>query len=513
MSAVTGRTTDRRPLTPKAFGVGTATTTMDKTKIRFGTDGWRGVIAEDFTFDNVRRVAQATADYWNSLVGAQKAAIVGYDNRFLSETYAKLVSEVLAANGLKALYPPVAAPTPAVTFAVRDRKLCGAVMITASHNPPQFNGYKIKAHYAGPADPETCGQVEARIDQSPVRSISFDEGVKNGSIEIYDPRAAHVAAVKQIVDLQRIRAAKLRGGFDSMHGSGDRVLEELLAGSGRAAGRAAVTTIRAARDVYFGGVNPEPIGKNLGALCDAVKESRAQIGLATDGDADRVGVVDDKGRYVSIQLVFAMLLLHLLRNRGQKTGLVVKTANCTVLIDRICKTAGLKCVEVPVGFKYVCEQMRERDVLIGGEESGGMGFQGHIPERDGILANLMLLEMLAVTKKPFSEIARDLQKEFGASAYDRLDISVPLEKREKLIETLRNLPPRELLGIPLAKMNDSDGVKYIAKDDSWLMFRASGTEPIIRIYSEAATAIRVKNLLEHGRTLALKIGGKNPSMT
>ena len=473
-----------------------------KTRIAFGTDGWRGVIAEDFTFENVRRVAQATADYWNSLVGTQKTAIVGYDNRFLSETYAKLVCNVLAANGIKALYPPLAVPTPAVAYAVRNHKLCGAVIITASHNPPQFNGYKIKAHYAGPADPEICAQVEARIDQSPIRSISFDEGVKNGSIEIYDPCAAHVAAIKKIVDLKKIRSAKLRVVFDSMHGSGGRVMESLLAGQPR------VQTIRADRNPLFGGVNPEPIEKNLAALCDAVKKSRAQIGLATDGDADRVGVMDEKGRYVSIQLVFAMLLLHLIHNRGLKPGspgIVVKSANCTILIDRICRAHGLKCIEVPVGFKYICQQMRERDVLIGGEESGGIGFQGHIPERDGILANLMLLEMLAVTKKSVTQIVADIQKEFGASAYDRIDMRFPLEKREKLIETLRSRPPEKLLGVPLAKINDSDGVKYIAQDDSWLMFRVSGTEPIIRIYSEAANAARVKKLLDHGKNLALKI--------
>jgi len=473
---------------------------MQLTKIKFGTDGWRGVIAEDFTFENVRRVAQATADYWKTLVGTNRAAIVGYDNRFLSETYAKLVCEVLAANGIKALYPPLAVPTPAVTFAVRDRKLCGAVMITASHNPPQFNGYKLKAHYAGPADPEICAQVEALVDRSPVRLINFEDGEKNGSIEIYDPRAVHIAAVKKIIDLKKIRGAKLRVVVDSMYGCGMNLLETVLEKSA-----CKVQTIRGTRDPLFGGVNPEPIGKNLGALCDAVKKSRAQIGLATDGDADRLGIVNDKGQYESIQLVFAMLLLHLIRHRGQKTGLVVKSANSTVLIDRICKAQGLKWVEVPVGFKYICQQMRQTDVLIGGEESGGIGFQGHIPERDGILANLMLLEMLTVTGKRLTEIARDLQKEFGASSYDRIDMRFPLEKREKFIETLRTQPPKELLGVPLAQMKDFDGVKYICKDDSWLMFRTSGTEPIIRIYSEAATAIRMKKLLEHGQVLALKI--------
>jgi alpha-D-glucose phosphate-specific phosphoglucomutase len=494
------------------------------TKIKFGTDGWRAVIAEGFTFENVRRVAQATADYWNSVAAvcdrregdahrAPLQAMVGYDNRFLSEVYAKLVCEVLAANGLRVLVPPESAPTPAVSYAVRDRHLCGAVMITASHNPPSFNGYKIKAEFAGPADPEICAEIEKRIDQSPVRRVDFDEAVKAGRIEVYDPRPAHVASVKPFVDLKKIRGAGLKVVIDSMHGSGGTVLEEILAGrtrrlsSKRLAGGAPalqgrVESIRSNRDVLFGGVNPEPIGKNLGALCAAVKKARADIGLATDGDADRMGVVDDRGRYVSIQLVFALLLLHLVRNRGKRTGAVVKSANCTVLIDRICRAHGLECVEVPVGFKYICAKMRESDVLLGGEESGGMGFQGHLPERDGILANLILLEMLATTKRSVTRLLSDLQQEFGRSAYDRIDMQYPLEKRGELIETLRRDPPGDLLGSPLAAMKDFDGVKYIAKDESWLMFRASGTEPIVRIYSEAASAARVKRLLDYGRRLA-----------
>jgi len=486
--------------------------------IRFGTDGWRGVIARDFTFANVRRVAQATADFWKQVGRASspsrettgrtgtlpvpRTAIVGYDNRFLSEVYAKLVCEVLAGNGLTALYTPHSAPTPSVTLAVRDRHLAGAVMITASHNPPEFNGYKLKAAYAGPADPELCAAVERRLDQSPVKAVPFDEGVKAGRIQIYDPRPAHIAAVKKIVNLRKIRGTPLRVVVDTMHGSGGRLLEEVLTG-----GRCRVETIRADRHPLFGGVNPEPIGKNLGALCAAVKQRRAHIGLATDGDADRLGVVDDRGRYVSIQLVFAMLLLHLLRNRNQTGGLVVKSLNTTVLIDRICRAHGLECVEVPVGFKYICEKMRAADVLIGGEESGGMGFPGHIPERDGILANLMLLEMLAMTGKRVSQIAEELQREFGRSAYDRIDMHYPLEMRTKFLETLRHEPPAELLGVKLVDVKTFDGVKYIAADGSWLMFRASGTEPIVRIYSEAAAAGRVRKLLAWGRQRALAIAG------
>ena len=459
---------------------------MSKTKIKFGTDGWRGVIADDFTFENVRRVAQATADFWNSQP-LPKKAIVGYDNRFLSEVYARLVGEVFAGNGIEVLYPPEAVPTPAISYAVRNRQLGGAVMITASHNPPQFNGYKLKADFAGPATPEICAATEALVDASPVK-LGTD-------IQTYDPRPAHVAVVKKMVDLKAIKRAKLRVVIDSMHGCGGHVLEELIGG----------TTIRANRDPLFGGVNPEPIGKNLGALSSAVKKARAAVGLATDGDADRLGIVDEKGRYVSIQLVFAMLLLHLLRNRQERGGVVVKSGNTTVLIDRICAAYGLKCVEVPVGFKWICQQMREQDVIVGGEESGGLGFRGHIPERDGMVANLMLLELLATTGKSVTKIAAELQKEFGASAYDRIDLHIPLEKRPILLEYLAQHPPAALLGSPVREVKTNDGVKYIAANDAWLMFRTSGTEPIIRIYSEAASAAKVKQLLALGKSIADRI--------
>jgi len=459
---------------------------MSQAKIKFGTDGWRGIIADDFTFENVRRVAQATADYWNAQP-LPKRAIVGYDNRFLSENYARLVGEVLAGNGIEALLPPVAVPTPAVSYAVRDRRLCGAVMITASHNPPQFNGYKLKADFAGPATPEMCHEVEVLVDASPVR--------RGDKIQTYDPRPAHIAVIKKMVDLKSIKRAKLRPAIDSMHGCGGRELEKLVGG----------TTIRAERDPFFGGVSPEPNGKNLGALCTAVKKLRADIGLATDGDADRLGIVDEKGRYVSIQLVFAMLLLHLLRNRNERGEVVVKSGNSTVLIERICQAYGMRCAEVAVGFKHICQQMREHDVLIGGEESGGIGFRGHIPERDGMLANLMLLEMLAVTGKPLTRIIGELQREFGASAYDRIDMQYPLEKRERLMAHLAANPPGKLLRSAVREVKTYDGVKYIAADDSWLMFRTSGTEPIIRIYSEAASAEKVKKLLALGRKTALAV--------
>ncbi|MBM3859011.1 MAG: phosphoglucomutase/phosphomannomutase family protein [Verrucomicrobia bacterium] len=444
---------------------------MSHAPIKFGTDGWRAVIADEFTFDNVRRVAQATADYWNSQP-LPKRAIVGCDNRFQSETFARLVAEVFSGNGITTYLPPVAVPTPAIAHAIRDRHLCGGVMITASHNPPPFNGYKIKAHYAGSADAGISSAVEQLLDRSPVRT-----GEK--LIRCYDPRPAYLDAMRRFVDLKRIRRARLRIVTDSMHGCGGTMLADLLG----------ATPIRANRDVIFGGIQPEPIERNLAALCAAVKQNRADIGLASDGDADRLGVVDERGRYVSVQIVHALLLLHLIRNRRTQSGSVVRAINSTMLIDRICRAHGVPLIEVPIGFRWACQQMREQDVIMAGEESGSFGFRGHVPERDGLLAALYLLELLAMTGMSLTELAAELQREFGRSAYGRLDLPVRLVCPER---------PRNLLGAPVVSVNKLDGVKYIAADGSWLMFRCSGTEPVTRIYCEAPNTRRVRRLLEWG---------------
>ena len=346
-------------------------------------------------------------------------------------------------------------------------------MNTASHHTPQLNGYKIKAHYAGSADAQLCADVEQQLDRTPVRS-------NEKLIKPYDPRPAYLGAICRFVDLNVIRKARLRVVTDSMYGCGGTMLADLLD----------ATPIRANRDVLFGGIAPEPIERNLGALCAAVKTHRADVGLASDGDADRLGVVDERGRYVSVQIVHALLLLHLIRNRRAHPGFVVRAVNSTMLIDRICRAHGLPMTEVPIGFRWACQKMREEDVIMAGEESGSFGFRGHVPERDGLLAALYLLELLAMTGKSVTELAAELQAEFGRSAYGRLDLPVRFVKRE---------PPADLLGVPVVRVNELDGVKYIADDDSWLMFRASGTESITRIYSEAPTAKRVRELLEWGR--------------
>lgn len=447
---------------------------MSRAPIRFGTDGWRGVIADDFTFENVCRVAQATADYWNSQ-RLPRRAIVGFDNRFQSETFARRVAEVFSGNGITAYLTPVSVPTPALSFAIRDLQLCGGVMITASHNPPVFNGYKLKAQYAGSADAGLCTAVEHQLDRFPVRA-------SRERIEPYNPCPAYRRAIAKLADLKRIRKAHLRIVTDSMHGSGGTLLAEMVGAK----------PIRAERDVLFGGVAPEPVERHLKPLCSAVRQQRADIGLATDGDADRLGVVDERGRYVSVQIVHALLLWHLLRHRRARPGLVVRAINSTVLVDRIAHAYGLEVAEVPVGFRWACQKMRQHDVLMAGEESGSFGFGGHIPERDGLLAALYLLECLAVTGKSVSRLAAELQREFGRSAYERVDLRGRFVLRE---------PLRDLLGVPVVRINELDGIKYIAADDSWLMVRASGTEPVTRIYCEAASRSRVRTLLEWGKRM------------
>lgn len=469
--------------------------------IQFGTDGWRAVIAEEFTFENVRRVAQAVAVYWRDEAaskGRPLRAAVGYDCRFLSEKFAAAIAEVLAANGINTILASEPCPSPAVSYAIKERGLIGGVMVTASHNPPEFNGIKIKAGFGGPADTEITQRVEALLDREPPRRVTLDRAKGQGSVVVEDLRVAHREAVARFVDLDHIAAAKLAVVTDSMHGVAGREMERILATRG-----VAVATIRAERDPLFGGVNPEPIAKNLGALAAHLRGHKSDIAVVTDGDADRIGAMTPDGEFITTHYCIAMLLLHMIRHRRQ-TGLVVKALNTTTMVDRICAKHGLPLHEVPVGFKWIAKLMREEDVLLGGEESGSVGFKGWIPERDGILACLLLLEFVACERKSVGAIMAEMDAEFGASRYARVDMSYPLEKRQPLMDAARRNPAKDLAGSPLAEVKDFDGVKMIAQDGSWLMLRGSGTEPIIRIYAESDTQARAEALVELGRQMAAK---------
>src|SRR5882724_5385926 len=470
-------------------------------KIKFGTDGWRAVIAEDFTFANLDRVSQATADYWkaNPAADTEQRVIVGYDRRFLSDQFGRRVAEIFAGNGYDVALTSEPTPTPAVSFAVKAQRAVGGVMITASHNPPAFNGFKLKSWYGGSAESSTCQEVEALLDRNPVQAQDLDSAVKEGRAVVKDIRPAHYSAIKKLVDFKLIAKSRLRFAHDALFGVGAGCFDQLLAGT-----TCKVTTLNGAHDPNFGGINPEPVVQNYARSAAYLKKHPHDICLVTDGDADRVGGMDGRGNYLTTHQLICLLLRHFYVNRKGR-GRVVKALTTTSMVDKMCAAYGLELVETGVGFKYVCAEMLKGGVLLGAEESGGIGFPGHIPERDGILAGLTLLEMLAMEKVSVNKLIANLEKEFGPHRYDRIDTHFPLEKRAALMEFCAKNPPAKLLHSPMAQVKTSDGVKYVAEDGSWLMLRGSGTEPILRIYAEAKSDADVRKLLKVGIQLTKRV--------
>ena len=470
-------------------------------QIKFGTDGWRAVIAEDFTFANVARVAQASADYWSAkpAPGTERKIIIGYDRRFFSDRFAQTCAEVFAGNDFQVVLTPEPTPTPSVSFAVKDQRAVGGVMITASHNPPIFNGFKLKSHYGGSSSSEECQVIESFIDRNPVRSRKLAEAIAARQVVVKDVRPGHYAALKRLVDFKLIAKSKLRFAHEALFGVGAGCFEQLLAGT-----TCRVTTLNAKWDVLFGGINPEPIEKNYGTSSAYLKKHPHDLCLVTDGDADRVGGMDGRGKALTTHQIICLLLHHLIVNRRGR-GRMVKALTTTSMVDKICAAHGLELTETGVGFKYICAEMLKGGVLLGAEESGGIGFPGHIPERDGIAAGLMLLELLATERLSVNKLIANLEKEFGPHRYARIDTHFPLEKRGALMDYLKKAPPAKLLRSPLADVKSYDGVKFIAEDTSWLMLRGSGTEPILRIYAEAKSDADVRRLLKLGVALTKEV--------
>jgi phosphomannomutase len=483
--------------------------------IHFGTDGWRAVISDTFTFTNLRLVSQAIADAintenWNNGTPlAQppdpRKMVVGFDTRFLSDRYAQEAARVLAGNGITVYLAQGNAPTPVISYAVSQMNAIGGIMITASHNAPRYNGIKLKAAYGGSALPEQCRMVEVFLNDNEERGrgpnlMDFEQARSAGLIQRFNPLIAYSEKVRQLIDFDIIAENPQRLVVDSMYGSGQGVIRSLLQGTG-----CEVQEIRGENNPGFGGIHPEPIEKYLGALSGAISTGLGSFGLATDGDADRIGAMDERGNFVDPHKIMSLALQYLVVKRGWK-GSVVRTVSTTRMIDRLAEKYGLTVHETPVGFNHIADWMLQEDVLIGGEESGGISFKGHIPEGDGVLMGLLLLEIVSQSKTTLHELVESLLKEMGPAFYERRDLrlSHPVSK-SSIIHKLETETPSQIGGESLASISNLDGVKYIFADDSWLLIRPSGTEPVLRVYAEGRSAEMVSALLEYGEGIARSV--------
>ena len=467
--------------------------------IKFGTDGWRAIMDKEFTFENVELVAQAYSDYLNRDIrpktGKNPRIVIGYDYRKNSDNFSKRFTEILVANNIDVLLSSHACPTPAVSYKIVSERYDSGIAITASHNPAGYNGIKIKTDFGGSADKGITNAVEELIGKNPVLKKPFTP--TNPKIENLNEK--YLVFLKNYIRLDVIKSAPYKILVDSMHGVGARHIEEIVSG-----GKISVTTIRSQQDFNFGGYAPEPIPHNLVPSIELMKKGGFDLCVVTDGDADRVGALRANGEFISPGIILSLILLHFVEDL-KRTGSVVTTISNTALIYKVARKLGLKVHETPVGFKYVCEIMRRENVLIGGEESGGIGFQDYLYERDGMLSGLLLMEMMAMRKQSFEEILRGVEKEFGKLYYVRNDIDYPNELKTKLFQTLAANPPTVLAQQKVREVKSQDGMKFILGDDSWLLFRLSGTEPILRIYSEATSQGLAENLVAQGKELAFKL--------
>ena len=478
--------------------------------IKFGTDGWRAVISDDFTFANVRKVAQAIADVTREQQRPQEGPeserptlVVGFDTRFLSDRYATAVAEVLAANGIHVWLTAGDAPTPMVSYAIVERQADGGVMITASHNPPRYNGIKLKAAYGGSASPAMSKKVEARIRANDAagrtpRQLPLEEALERGLVQRFDPLQAYERHIQSMVDFDVIRRAELAVAVDPMYGAGRIYLRRMLEDAG-----CQVTELRGEMNPGFNGIHPEPIARHLAPLIETVSAGGYHLGLATDGDADRIGAVDVTGQFIDPHRIMSLLVEYLVHERGVR-GSIVKTVSTTQMLNRLAARYQLPIHETPVGFNHISDLMLQEEVLIGGEESGGISVHGHIPEGDGLLIGLLLTEMVARQGKSLGQLLDELMAapDVGPFFYARRDQPVQPFDKATLVAGLIRQAPAQLDGQPLAHISDKDGVKYILADDSWLLIRPSGTEPVLRIYAEGRTPDRVEALLETGVALA-----------
>lgn len=458
--------------------------------IRFGTDGWRAVIADDFTFANLEKVALATARYFRKHPRIRNGLVIGYDARFMSREFAEKTAEVLANAGITVKLADSIVTTPMVSLVTKLEKAAGGIVITASHNPGKYNGFKIKGDFGGPAHPEMIARVEKELAAVLKRAkpaaggAPYEALVKKRKIIPVAMKERYLNDLAAKIDIPRIKSAGIRILYDAMHGAGQGVLTNVLPD---------VTQMRETFNPSFGGTNPEPLAQNLAELMQRVQQERFNIGIATDGDADRIGAVDEAGRFVDSHRIFSLLLKYLVEQK-KMTGEVAKSFSVTTMVDAQCKKYNLVMHETPIGFKYLCRMMTDRDVLIAGEESGGLGVKGHIPERDGIFLGLLLCEVMAVRGKPLGALVQELMDELGLHEFRRVDLHVT-ERQKRAIMNRYRRGVKEIAGYRVTGRKDLDGHKFFV-DGGWVLARASGTEPLIRVYAEADSEEKVTALIQ-----------------
>ncbi len=478
----------KRQLTQKT-GCGLA----GKGGIKFGTDGWRGLIADDFTFENLRIVVQACADYFNKQFKPTRRIMIGYDTRFLSDKFARTAAEVLAANGIRVYLSDRPSPTPTTSLNIRLLGLNGGLIITASHNPGRFNGLKIKTQFGSPADHTVTQKIESFLHKNRVNTISLEEGIRTRKIEVINPMPKYIETVRKYLDLDLLKNCGLKVAVEVMHGAGNSYYGDVLKGT-----KIKLNIINAEPDPSFEGLKPEPLPHNMPKLMALMKKNKCDIGIATDGDADRVGAVAPGGRFITPGEIMCLIALHFIENRRWR-GALVKNIAGPMLMNKIAKHYNLKFFETPVGFKHIAKLMQIENVLVGGEESGGIGVKNYIPERDGILTGLLLVEMMQQEKKSILTLLDSMEKRFGIFRYHRQDVEIPPKTRQKVVSALfaklQGRNAKKIFKRKIAEINTRDGLKFIFDDESWLLIRPSGTEPILRVYSEAHSDKEARGLI------------------
>jgi phosphomannomutase len=456
--------------------------------IRFGTDGWRGIIADDFTFANVQKVTRAIASYLEATYGQERPVLVAYDTRFLADQFARTAADVLLELGWTVKLVERDCPTPVIAYNAYLLQSAGALMFTASHNPASYCGIKYIPDYGGPATTEITNQIEARIAEA---SDAAPTGTKSDRLSIFDPRPAYLQFLYTLLDVECIRKAKLSVVYDALYSTSRGYLDTVLQTCD-----CAINTLHDYRDVLFGGRMPEPRGAQLAELVNLVRRSQASVGLATDGDSDRFGIVDEQGTILNPNVVLLLLTWHLVHQKG-RTGAIVRTVATTRLLDNLAAAYGLPLYETPVGFKYISEKMRQTPVLIGGEESGGLSILGHIPEKDGILASMLVVEAIAYAGKPLSQLVAEVVAVAGGPLYyNRLDLHLAATQQQAILNTWKTSPPTELAGLRVTSISDRDGIKLYLENKSWVLLRPSGTEPLLRVAIEANSALEMNQLTQ-----------------